>query len=265
MAEESETLFERMRLSARRASDSQLDEARMLAEMLHSGVWRERYATFEEYAIQDLQLLPGRVRELLRMERKLDEVGLDAATASEIGWEKLKTVSPKLHVENRDAMLEVLASENILTVRDKYCPRVPGVRRRVSACAGTEPTSCQRETPSNCCATEAKTVPPTAPVSGGSRNEAAVEQGAGDRSLVNTEFVAVALRIARRHMGECSDEIALNSICAIFISLMGSESEKAWIKQRLQAEQTKLRNPVPHTESVSSPPRTPQHAEGMQH
>src|SRR4051812_31130827 len=124
MTAEDEAAFERAQNTARRVSDGQLELARDLAELEKSGAWREGNVSFTDHAMNKLRLLPGRSRELLRMQRTLDRLGIDHATACEIGWDKLKVISAKLCVENQETLLKDLKSENIQTIRDKYRPRV---------------------------------------------------------------------------------------------------------------------------------------------
>jgi len=129
---------QRVEMMVRRSSDAQLELAQEVYELLKLGDWREQYASFIVYAVTELRMLPGRVRELLRMQRKLAGSELDSATASEIGWDRLRLIPLKtLQSLDRETVLEELASESVLSVRDKYCPRTPRHTPRQTCCSAT--------------------------------------------------------------------------------------------------------------------------------
>lgn len=249
---------QRMRAAKRQASDGLLAAARELCEVRKSGVWREHYATFDACANDEMDLLPGQARELVRVQRKLEAAGVDSVTAHEIGWEKLQIVSARLNADNRDEILKELKVENVQTLRDKYRPRTCCPSRRqtpctlqpctLQPCTRQEPACHERETPPQCCLTERETVPSAESRTREASQPAADPEPAG-RMVGVTPFFEVALGIARRQFQHCSEADCLNAICAIFISLMGSESEKQWIKSRLAADLAKPGSSKPLTAS----------------
>jgi len=97
---------------------------------------------------------------------------------------------------------------------------------------------------------------------------ASVETLFDGRPLEVTDFIAVALRIARREMGQCDERSALRGICAVFVSYMGTPSEKRWIRSVLEAEQAKTRaamhaSRTPHSTPNSTALRSEQHPERL--
>lgn len=243
MAGDWEAAQARMRAATRQASDGLLRIGRELVEARKTGMWREGYAAFAEYVDKVAQVLPGRARELVRVQRKLEALGIDAATAEEIGWEKLQAVSSRLNAENRDAMLEDLKAETIETLRAKYCPRTLCHSRRQTSCAPQEPACREREIAPDCCATGPERSPAQQSASSASRTGQLVDGAeSGERTLEVTPFFEVALVVARRKFRHCSDSECLDAICAIFITLMGSESEKQWVTDQARAELEMRRN-----------------------
>lgn len=147
----------------------------------------------------------------------------------------------------------------------------PGVAHPGRAQAGVEPACHERDPRGDCGAVVAETGDamngaPMATAEGhteaGTTLEREVPQeegrgsGAGSRAALDSgtrnaetpprvikvdEFVAATFDIARRYTGPDSDELLLIFICAVFISTMGSASEKKCIQEGLPAELARRR------------------------
>ena len=258
---QSGAVLDEVKVATRRMSDWQLTTARMLLEAERSGEWRQQYASFDEYVSTELDLLPGWARELMRVQRKVEAVCLSPDEAREIGYGKLRTVASKMTPANSREVLADLRSTTIRAVRSKYCPSTP--RKRPSSVSST--TACHERDPRGECgaagaepeavlvATEnnrpdivAETVPNrrasrgaglgSAEKSSGAKGRAPRQADASQRVVQVSWFMALALNVAQRHAGPSNDEMLFTFICSIFISIMGSDAEKKWIREEVPAE-----------------------------
>lgn len=266
---------ERIKRAVRQISDGYLELAQDLVQEAKSGEWRGGYASFEQYVDTEYGIVVSLARELKRVQRTLEAVDLDPARARNIGWEKLKRVATKLHSENRDAVIHDLESDTLATVRQKYCPVRPSQRTRPAISARRETACCDRATQPDCGAadhqsndrpdaileTSREAGSAVGPLAAGPKPVDSKTSGKaeGARTVEVTEYLATALSIVRRQLGNASDQDCLKVICGLFITLMGSESEKEWIRLRLLAGQAKTRSSAAENSPVPSQP-TPLHS-----
>lgn len=311
-----EAVSDEANVAARKVSDDQLNLGRILLRLQRTGRWRKNYASFDDYAMTELKLSPGQVRDLMRVQRTVEALGLTIEEASEIGFEKLRTVSTRLSPGNSPEVLADLRTTTIQAVRSNYCPKTRRQRRPATGCTamGRSPPEprCDERAPRGTCGAAmvgepdtALNVPPLtdSPLTVGPQADAgeslpdaspeasrhsatcreaglgglencATTQSAAPRRIVEVmPFTATAFDVARRYIGPSDDQMLFTFICAMFVSSLGSEAEKKWIREELPAELARRQaanrqlsappsqgqdpGPSPHPDHVPADPRRP--------
>ena len=263
MLEDPDAMFARDRSVARKRSDWQWEMARVLVEAEETGRWRERYVRFDQYIIEEMDIFPGMGRELLRVQKKLNALGIDRETAERLGYVKLRIVAAQLTPENWERVLQDLETGNVQVIRDKYCPRKPRVRQ--AACGPRDPHCPERNTRGDRLA-EPGPIPPEAvkavavKVCKGLTTESVKlkrkpghldwTDAVGQKHTVGlfvdvTPNVSDAIHVARREWGVAyREQDCVDAICALYVTVLGTEAEKEEALSRLLQQRDKLGRPL---------------------
>ena len=118
MSDSFEARTESLKRAVRKTSDATLEMARWMVRLWESGEWQEQSLSFNDYMIRKLGDVYAGVRgellerpgELLRVQQKLDLVGISPAVASEIGWWPLQAAADRLQPDNVETVLDELKS-----------------------------------------------------------------------------------------------------------------------------------------------------------
>ena len=106
----SQQVREQLKEAIKKIDSNKFAAAALLCTARESGESWDGFGSFYEYIDSELGIKRRTAKELIRIHKTCESVGVTVAEVAKVGWSKLAVIAVHLTVENKDAVLNEVAS-----------------------------------------------------------------------------------------------------------------------------------------------------------